>query len=120
MPFRRLKRIAGDATVQDSPPNWLPLSTRLREAQTLAGTNRQPPVLRAIIDDIIQTFERCPPTPWEAHFLLHAIRHLDGGYPAVAVEEIRSVFKPREQQCTTDLGFPRPLSPSGRRLAAVL
>ncbi|MDR3440725.1 hypothetical protein [Telmatospirillum sp.] len=94
--------------MQKAAPNWHPIRERLRLALVPTDAETQQLALRAVIDDIVEVFESYAPTPWEAHFLLHAIWHLDDGYPAVAAEEIASVLKPRDDQVSIGFDLPRP------------
>ena len=79
----------------------------LAQAQVIPGAKARRLALGAVVDEIIKAFETWAPTEWEAHFLLHAIRHIEGGFPAVAAEEIASVMKPRHQQTTVDAALLR-------------
>ncbi|MTJ80439.1 MAG: hypothetical protein F8N37_05405 [Telmatospirillum sp.] len=102
-------------THDDRQPNWLPMREKLRRALTQAGATAQREALAAIIDAIVQQFESSAPTAWEAHFLMHAIWHLDEGYVAVAAEEISSVLKPRSEQAADGFAPPRTFAAAGRR-----
>ncbi len=102
--------------MEDTAPNWQAVRQKLANAQTVTGSKARRLALRDVIEDIIKVFETWAPTEWEAHFLLHAIRHIEGGYPAVAAEEIASVMKPRQQQAAMNVALPRlgaPLRPRG-------
>ncbi len=90
--------------MEDTAPNWSAVRQKLSSAQAVGGPKARRLALREVIDDIIKIFETWAPTEWEAHFLLHAIRHIENGYAAVAAEEIASVMKPRHQQAAMDLG----------------
>ncbi|WP_146002773.1 hypothetical protein [Telmatospirillum siberiense] len=84
--------------MNETAPDWSEIRQKLSRAQTISDAKARRLALRAVIEDMIEVFEICAPTEWEAHFLLHAIRHVENGYPAVAAEEIASVMKPRPQQ----------------------
>lgn len=103
--------------MENTAPNWSMVRQKLAHAQTVAGPKARRMALREVIDDVIRVFETWAPTEWEAHFLLHAIRHIENGYPAVAAEEIMSVMKPRHQQATMDMARP-PLGTFLRRSTA--
>lgn len=93
--------------MENTTPNWSAVRQKLAHAQTVTGLKARRLALREVIDDVIKVFETWAPTEWEAHFLLHAIRHIENGYPAVAAEEIASVMKPRQQQAAMDITLPR-------------
>lgn len=95
------------------PPDWRSVREKLAKAQAADGPKARRAALVDVVDEVIRVFEGCEPTAWEAHFLLHAIQHIKGGYPAVATEEILSVLKPRDQQCDIDAGD---LPPAGFRM----
>ncbi len=84
--------------MDEMAPNWHLIRQKLSRAKALAEPAARSGALRDIIDEIIVVFESHAPTAWEAHFLMHAIRHVEDGYPAAAAEEIASVLKPRTQQ----------------------
>lgn len=102
----------------DKAPDWRILRARLSEIAASDSNDRQA-ALDRLIEETILLFENCPPTPWEAHFLLHAIRHLRTGFPAVAIEELASMMKPRGQQGPVAPDLPlgrlamRPATPAG-------
>lgn len=90
-------------------PDWFSVRRKLTDAQKIMVAAERRAALLEVVDEIIKVFEDCAPTPWEAHFLLHAIKHIRGGFEAVATEELLSVLKPREEQCDLDEGDPRPI-----------
>lgn len=79
-------------------PNWSSVHQKLARARQISEAKARSLALQSVIEDVITVFETWAPTEWEAHFLLHAIRHVENGYPAAAAEEITSVLKPRQQQ----------------------
>ncbi|HXP97955.1 MAG TPA: hypothetical protein VN809_14665 [Telmatospirillum sp.] len=79
----------------------------LAQARIIPDSKARRRALGEVVDEIIKAFETWAPTEWEAHFLLHAIRHIEDGFPAVAAEEIASVMKPRHQQTTVDVALSR-------------
>lgn len=104
--------------MEDKAPNWTAVRQKLAAAQAVTGSKARRLALRDVIDDVIKVFETWAPTEWEAHFLLHAIRHIEDGYPAVAAEEIASVMKPRHQQSAMDVALPRLGTPMRSRGSA--
>lgn len=84
--------------MQDTAPQWSEIHAKLSRVQTVAGAKARRQALRDVVDDIIAVFENWAPTEWEAHFLLHAIHHIEAGFLVAAAEEIASVLKPRHQQ----------------------
>jgi hypothetical protein len=101
--------------MEDQAPNWSAVRQKLATAQTVTGSKARRLALREVIDDVIKVFETWAPTEWEAHFLLHAIRHIEDGFPAVAAEEIASVMKPRQLQSAMDFALPRFATPMRSR-----
>ena len=71
-------------------------------AKDVGGQKQRSRALLDAIDEAIKIFEQSAPSPWEAHYLLHALGHLRGGFLAVAAEEIASAMKPRDQQIDPD------------------